>query len=370
MKIAWITSGFSANEKDYGGAATIHNLARELSQHPDIELTIFSFYYPVRKREYYFYGADVFSFAKEDYTRLDKLKIWRQCMKKFSELHSLRKFDLIHAMWANEPGHIASKLSRRFNLPLVVNICGGELAEIKEINYGARLKFFQKRFIDKSFKHASRIVYGSDYILDKINKYYPETIVDKSVKITFGVDEKMFYPGSESPFHHTLINIASEVPVKNHIALFNGIKIVSQRYSDILLKVYGRDDKNVLKKMVVQMNLEKNIQVMGFVDYGKIPEALNNADIYVSSSLYESQNMSLLEAAFCGLPVISTDTGAAKEVTENIVQPGNMAEKITEVIENYSNEKQKALNEIPKLKDKFSLENAVKNFVNVYKSLA
>ena len=264
IKVTWITSGFSANENDYGGAAAIHNLARELSQHSEVELTIFSFYYPARKPEYYFYGADVFSFAvpvgrqaeKEEYTRLDKLKIWRRCMKKFAEVHQQQKFDLIHAMWANEPGYIATKLSRKFQIPLIVNICGGELAELKEINYGSRLKFWQKKFVDKSFKQASRIVYGSDYILQKIRKYYPDSIIKKSVKISFGADEKLFYCKPKRRFdsesralgvHPVLINIASAVPVKDHKTLFQAVKILTKIYPGILLKVYGRDDKNKLK---------------------------------------------------------------------------------------------------------------------------
>lgn len=378
IRLAWITSGFSANEKDYGGAAAFHNLARDLSHHPDIDLSIFSFYYPVNKPEYNLYGANIFSFAeKEKYTRFDKLKTWRQCMKKFAEVHSGQKFDLIHTMWANEPGYIASKLSRKFNLPLIVNICGGELAEIKGINYGARLKYWQKKFVGKSFKQASRIVYSSQFILNKIKEYYPESIAKKSLKIPFGVDQKLFYPAGESVpakagIRCILINIASAVPVKNHKTLFQAMKILTGTYPESLLKVYGHDDKNELKKMINEMDLNKNVQIIGFIDYEKIPEAMKDADVYVSGSLYESQNMSLLEAAFSGLPVISTDTGAAKEVTENIVEsgdPAKLAEKITEVMENYSNEKQKSLDKIPKLKEKFSLENSVKNFVNLYESL-
>ncbi len=154
IRAAWITSGFSADERDYRGAAAIHNLARGLSPHHEVDLTIFSFYYPVKKLEYEFYGAKVYSFAEtEKISRFGKLNIWRKCMKKFGEVHSQNKFALIHAMWANEPGYIASKLSRRFSIPLLVNICGGELAELKQINYGSRLKYWQRKFVDNTLWH-------------------------------------------------------------------------------------------------------------------------------------------------------------------------------------------------------------------------
>lgn len=373
IRAAWITSGFSADEKDYRGAAAIHNLARGLSLHDEIELTIFSFYYPVKKPDYKFYGAKVYSLAdKENNTRIDKLKIWRRCMKKFGDVHSQKKFDLIHAMWANEPGFVASKLSRKFSLPLLVNICGGELAELRQIKYGSRLKFHQKKFINSSFKQADRIVYAGDYIYRKIVDYYPASITKKTVEIPFGIDEKIFRPASKhiSLLKPLLISVASAVPVKSHITLFKAVKMLTTKFPDLMLKVYGRDDKNDLKSMVDEMNLSKNVNILGFIDYEKIPEALNEADIFVSSSLYESQNMSLLEAAFCGLPVISSDTGVAREVTENLFNAGDVEEltkKISDVINRFAEEKQMALNRIPMLKREFSLENSVLKYADLYK---
>ena len=57
------------------------------------------------------------------------------------------------------------------------------------------------------------------------------------------------------------------------------------------------------------MGLEQNVKVFKFTDYSNIPYVLHNADVFVLSSIYESQNMSMLEAAFMGLPVVSTDVG-------------------------------------------------------------
>src|SRR6266542_2170546 len=221
IKIAWITSGFSADETDYCGAAAFNDLAREISRNPDVELIIFSFYYPLNKPEYDFYGAKVYSFAEhEHHSRFDKLKIWRKCMKKFAEINSQKKFDLIHAMWANEPGYVASRVSRKHGIPLIVNVCGGELGAIREIKYGSRLKFWQKKFVDKSFRQAKRIVCGSDYIADKIRTHYNESIADKTVRIPFGVDENLFTCKSKRRFDTpALINVASFVPVKDHQTL-------------------------------------------------------------------------------------------------------------------------------------------------------
>jgi glycosyltransferase involved in cell wall biosynthesis len=376
MRIAWITTGFSKDENDYSGAAAIHNLARELSLSKEIDLTIFSLYYPVNKSEYKFYDAKVFSFAQSTKTsKLEKMRLWKRCRRKFEEEHWKNKFDLIHSMWAGESGYIASRLSRKLNIPFIANICGGELAEIPKIKYGSRMKFWQKTFVNMAFEAADKIIAGSAYIIDKIGVYYDETIQKKVLKIPFGVDENLFFPNkqkSQRPFP-ILITIGSAVDVKGYTFMLHAVDRIRKKYPDLMLVICGRDDKGKLRNIVNKLELNDNVAIKGFVDFEKIPIELNEADIFVLSSSYESQNMSLIEAAFCGLPVVSTRVGVAEKITNNLVNPGDaeqLADKLLEVINNYVDEHEKAGSKISELKEKFSLSKSVNRFVELYKSLS
>lgn len=374
MRIAWITTGFSKDENDYGGAAAIHNLARELSRQEEIKLFIFSLYYPINKPEYNFYNAKVYSFAQsEKISKLEKTRIWKRCRKKFEEEHLKNKFDLIHSIWAGESGYIASRLRKKLNIPFIANICGGELAEIHKIKYGSRSKFWQKTFVNMAFEQADKIIAGSNYIIDKIGIYYNKSLQDKVIKIPFGVDENLFYPNkqkSERPFP-ILITIGSGVDVKGYNFMLEAINQIRKKYPDLMLNICGRDDKGKLRNLVNKLDLNDNVLIKGFVDYENIPVELNKADIFVLGSLYESQNMSLIEAAFCGLPVVSTRVGIADEIAGNLVNPGNAEQLIKillEVIDKYVDEYKKASSKIPELKEKFSLIKSVNRFVELYKS--
>jgi glycosyltransferase involved in cell wall biosynthesis len=376
MRIAWVTTGFSKDENDYGGAAAIHNLARELSKANDIELTIFSLYHPLNQPEYNFYKARVFSLAEKGFeSRAVKLKIWRNCQRKFAREHSINKFDVIHSMWAGESGYVASKLSKSFGVPLIINICGGELARIKEIGYGSMLKYWQKRFVDTSFASADKIISGSEYITEKIKEFYKNDILSKVVELPFGMDENVFFPSKkrrtfkEQP---VLINVGSAVTVKSHITLFNALTIVIKKFPELILIHCGLDNRGILLKMAEEFELQSNVKLMGFLPYEEMPKIMNQADIFVSSSLYESQNMALIEAAFCGLSLVSTDVGAAREVTDNIVKPGDhilLANKIIEVMENLDKEKDKAKHKLDVIRLKYSLVNTAKRFVELYNFL-
>jgi len=58
-----------------------------------------------------------------------------------------------------------------------------------------------------------------------------------------------------------------------------------------------------------------NIRLLGFVE--DIQSILNEADIFVLPSKFESFPLSLLEAMSFGLPIISTDTGGIKDIVSN-----------------------------------------------------
>jgi glycosyltransferase involved in cell wall biosynthesis len=67
-----------------------------------------------------------------------------------------------------------------------------------------------------------------------------------------------------------------------------------------------------------------------------IPDVLGASDVFVLSSAYEGNPLSVIEAMAAGLPVVSTSVGGVPELLENgkegfIVQPGN-AEQLSDAM--------------------------------------
>jgi len=229
--------------------------------------------------------------------------------------------------------------------------------------------------VDTSLNNAKKVIAGSDYIIDKIKLYYGNNILKKTIKLPLGVDDKVFFPISQGVHGERklrLINIANCVPVKSHETLFKAIKIVIKTFPEIKLTVCGKDEKKYLSTLRSKLNLENNIVINDFVSHSDVPKTLNDSGIFVLSSLYESQNMSIIEAAFCGLPVISTDVGVTGEITQHIVKPGDyipLADEIVQVVNNYTSEKKEALKKVCKLKEKYGLNNITEGYLNFYKEL-
>lgn len=71
-----------------------------------------------------------------------------------------------------------------------------------------------------------------------------------------------------------------------------------------------------LKNLVDELEL-KDVIFMGAMEYDKIPEVLNCADVFALTSLYESGPLVIIEALACGVPSVTVDVGRVREFIQN-----------------------------------------------------
>jgi glycosyltransferase involved in cell wall biosynthesis len=372
MRIAVITTGFAPDEKQIKGDAAFRNIIKELSNRLGIEIDVFALYFPGRN-VYNFYNSRVFSFGLCN-SRLRKPWIWRECIKTFNEIHGSKRFDIIQSFWICESGYVASLLSRRHRIPHVSVVCGGELMGLKNIAYGSQLKYFQRYFAEYTLRNSSAVVTACEYMNDILIRHSGGKYGDKSRLIPFGADEQMFMPSDIRISDNVirLINVANTFPVKSHIDLFKAIKLVTEKYESVRLVCTGAYGPVKLQELAAKTGIEKHFEYRGWTEYEELPCLLNSSDIFVLSSLHEAFNMSVLEAAFCGLPVVSTDVGIARDITPHIVKAGDyksIAGGIIRVIENLETEKLNARNKSEYFRKIFSVRCSVEKYVKLYEEL-
>lgn len=375
MRIAYITTGFSPDEKEGYGSNAIHYFIKEISLRDKIESVVFSLYYPLKKRKYGFYNTLVYSYGRKlNNSKVSKLFSWAGLRRQFAEEHCRKPFDLIHSFWCGESGYVSVQLGKKYQIPVIASVCGGEVADIPEIDYGSQRRIFQRYFVKKTFESAVKINSLSKYVSNIISRNFPREFSDKVITLPLGVDENLFKPmGIKKKSDETkLISITNAVPVKAHNILLKAFSKAVERNGKLRLEIYGLGCPDKLGNLVSELELDFYVRLFPFAEHVKIPMMMNNADIYVLSSLYEAQNISLVEAAFCGLPVISSDVGCAGEITENTVPPGDFIsffEKIIHVSENLEDEKEKAFNRRYELLGKFSVKNVTDRFLELYNSI-
>ena len=88
--------------------------------------------------------------------------------------------------------------------------------------------------------------------------------------------------------------------------LCKAFKQVINKYSNIRLLIIGEgEQQKIITRYIKENNLEKNIFLIGFLD--NIFYILSRSKGFILSSLWEDPGFVIVEAAFCKVPIISSD---------------------------------------------------------------
>lgn len=119
-----------------------------------------------------------------------------------------------------------------------------------------------------------------------------------------------------------------------------------------------------LKKKIVQLGLENNITLTGYLDKQKMIQTMKKSKVFVFPSHEEGFGIAILEAMSCGLPVVAWDLPVYKDIfKENIIQVKendiqSFADEIIKLIENNSS-RRKIIETGYEYIKRYSLDNTV-----------
>jgi glycosyltransferase involved in cell wall biosynthesis len=136
----------------------------------------------------------------------------------------------------------------------------------------------------------------------------------------------------------TVFSLRNLEPVYDVATFVRAIPLVISQAANTRFVIAGDgSQRTYLEELTKLLGIEKRVSFVGRLPYDKLPEYLAAADIYVSTSLSDGASASLVEAMACGLAVVTTDVGDAREWIESgengfvvpIKSPEKLAEKIT-----------------------------------------
>eukprot|EP00854_Cymbomonas_tetramitiformis_P015241 gene15241-18026_t len=132
------------------------------------------------------------------------------------------------------------------------------------------------------------------------------------------VDTERFLPGPESRPPAPTINvvvISRLVYRKGSDLLIDLIPMVCKKLEHINFIVGGDGPKKVsLDEMVAKHGLGNRVEMLGNVTHADVRNVLVRGHIFLNTSLTEAFCIAILEAASCGLLVVSTRVGGVPEV--------------------------------------------------------
>jgi len=164
-----------------------------------------------------------------------------------------------------------------------------------------------------------------------------------------------------------LLYIGRITEPKQPLLLIDFFKAISSIKLNIHLIIVGSG--NLFAKIREKCIHQRNIHILGYVPYGKIPVLLSAADVFVSLSCYEGLPLTVLEAASFNLPLILSNIPAHRWIINSKIGHGilvDLSNPIFMEIRNFLDdiEKGKIITDAPFIKQ-FTWENIAEQYLTL-----
>lgn len=220
--------------------------------------------------------------------------------------------DLLDAHYMYPDGVAAACISKIYRMPLIITARGTDVNVISEIWY-----------LKPQIKWATRI---SDAIIT-VSNALSEKLIRQGVEkkklhtIRNGVDFDKFEPNNTNKIRskynitgNLILSVGNLIESKGHGIVIEAVKHIPQTH---LLIIGEGEYQEKLDKLILKLDLQNRVELVGSVDHSKMSEFYAASDFLILMSSREGMPNVVLESLACGTPVITTNVGDTKEVIVN-----------------------------------------------------
>lgn len=222
----------------------------------------------------------------------------RQYDKAIVELYSGLAFE-----WARILGNFLQYLGK----PFILVLHGGRLWEFYTENPNK---------VEKLLRMAESCCSPSTYLVERFS--------DIGIDICYipnGLDLEKYSFKNREVFEPKLVWLRAIHQIYNPQMAIDVFQIISTRFPEAELWMIGPDKQDgsmaeVHEKIKGLSNPER-VRLVGAVPKDSVPVWLDKGDIFLNTTNYESFGVSVIEAAACGLAIVSTDAGELPRLWTN-----------------------------------------------------
>jgi len=282
----------------------------------------------------------------------------------------LRKIkpDIIHAHYATNYGFLAALSGYH---PFMLTLHGSDIL----VDYSRNT--LSKFFVNYAVKKADVVTSPSKTITQRVMALRTNGVHT----IQYGVDTNKFCRSKDiviSDKEKTVIStrhLSDKYAVKT---LIDATPLILNKIPDARFLIVGEGEKrHCFETEVKKTGYHERVEFLGAVPHEKMPDVLNKASIYVSTSPSDGLSISLLEAMACGLFPIVTDISGNREViidgTNGILFPAGDVGKLGESIISVLNNKESISSTLQKnqaiVEKEFSQEKNLARVESIYRKI-
>ncbi|KKP41118.1 hypothetical protein A2483_04635 [Candidatus Peregrinibacteria bacterium RIFOXYC2_FULL_33_13] len=268
----------------------------------------------------------------------------------YKQAKELLKKDKYELVVTNDAilGFLALILRKKYNFKLNINVFGSEFYNrewYKQRIFHYILGFLARFAIKRADSIRTDTLKARDLMVkvDKIPKKNITIIpvvpsqdtVDHFLKGKR--DEAFRKVFLKDKFNFLILSVTHLEDCKDVPNLLQAIHECVQKYPKMKLLIVGDGERREeTKKMIIELNLKENVELLGSLEYQKLPHIYASSDLFVISSMNEGLPRVLMEAGYTNLPVVTTDIDGAADIIENkisgMIVPIRDSHKLAEAI--------------------------------------
>lgn len=133
------------------------------------------------------------------------------------------------------------------------------------------------------------------------------------------VNLDLFPLRKKKDFNYSIVWIRAFHSVYNPQLIIKAVSRLKEKYPKLQLYMAGADkgELEFCKKVAEENNIKNRVHFIGYIQNTELSDELSKHDIFVNTTSFESFGVSLIEAAACGLPIISSNVGEIPMIWNN-----------------------------------------------------
>lgn len=263
---------------------------------------------------------------------------------------------------------IITIISKIFKVRVIIHVHGARFKE-----FYAEMNWVMKKYCKYVFDSADNIIVLTESwktFFSKITDGEKINIVSNFVFIPENSSENI----KDNASVKTILFMGRLGKRKGTFDLINATEILVNKTEDFKLILAGDGEIEKCNEMIKERKLEKFIETVGWINNEEKEQYLQNGDILVLPSYFESFGLSLIEAMSYKIPVIASWGGEMSEVVRDnidglLINPGDiedLANKLYILITDKKMREDLGSNGYDRVCSNFSHIEIKKKLINIY----
>ena len=303
------------------------------------------------------------------------LNLWHFYKAHRKAFHSIREFapDLVHAHILTRMGLIGWRISRKRHIPLVISEHWSRYFPENNTYQG----WFRKKITGFIVKNTTAMVAVSEPLREAMQQCGLDNPVFRVIPNVVEMSPALTEISGQKTGLKTMVHISCfEDKSKNISGFLRSIKELSLLRQDFICLMVGTgpDFENMKEYAGYLRILDSFVKFTGVKTGSEFVEILSGADFSVLSSRYETFGTVVIESLACGVPVVATTVGVARDVITDqnglLVPPGDekaMTDALFQMLNLCREYDKNVIRE--SVADKYSKETVGKQIVSLYREL-